>query len=140
MSPKRWISETLLEPLGVRLSFAADRVLFEEKTEHQDLVLFENRHFGKILMLDGATQVTTHDEFIYHEMMTHVPILGHGAARHILIIGGGDCGIAEEVLKHKAVVSATQVEIDASVIDFAKTHFPEFTGPVFADARFECII
>ena len=140
MSSKRWISETLLEPLGVRMSFEAERVLFEDKTEHQDLVLFENRHFGKMLMLDGATQVTTRDEFIYHEMMTHVPILGHGAARHILIIGGGDCGIAEEALKHKAVVSVTQVEIDASVIDFAKTHFPEFTGPVFADPRFECVI
>jgi spermidine synthase len=140
MSAKRWISETLLEPLGVRMSFAAERVLFEDKTEHQDLVLFENRHFGKMLMLDGATQVTTRDEFVYHEMMTHVPILAHGAARHILIIGGGDCGIAEEVLKHKAVVSVTQVEIDPSVIDFAKTHFPEFTGPVFADQRFECVI
>ncbi|MBN8959334.1 MAG: polyamine aminopropyltransferase, partial [Rhizobiales bacterium] len=102
MSSKRWISETLLEPLGVRMSFVAERVLFEDKTKHQDLVLFENRHFGKMLMLDGATQVTTRDEFVYHEMMTHVPILAHGAARHILIIGGGDCGIAEEVLKHKA--------------------------------------
>jgi spermidine synthase len=140
MATKRWISETLLEPLGVRMSFEAERVLFEDKTEHQDLVLFENRHFGKMLMLDGATQVTTRDEFIYHEMMTHVPILAHGAARHILIIGGGDCGIAEEVLKHKAVVSVTQVEIDPSVIDFAKTHFPEFTSPVFADQRFECVI
>jgi spermidine synthase len=140
MATKRWISETLLEPLGVRMSFEAERVLFEDKTEHQDLVLFENRHFGKMLMLDGATQVTTRDEFVYHEMMTHVPILAHGAARHILIIGGGDCGIAEEVLKHKAVVSVTQVEIDPSVIDFAKTHFPEFTGPVFSDARFECVI
>jgi spermidine synthase len=112
MPAKRWISETL----------------------------FENPHFGKMLMLDGATQVTTRDEFIYHEMMTHVPILAHGAARHILIIGGGDCGIAEEALKHKAVVSVTQVEIDASVIEFAKAHFPEFTGPVFADPRFESVI
>lgn len=140
MSPKRWISETLFEGIGWRTSYEAERVLYEQKTEHQDLVLFENKHFGKMLILDGATQVTTRDEFIYHEMMTHVPILAHGAARHVLIVGGGDCGIAEEVLKHKAVVSVTQVEIDASVIDFAKEHFPEFTGPVFADPRFECVI
>jgi spermidine synthase len=140
MPAKRWISETLFENLGLRTSYEAARVLFEDKTEHQHLVLFENPHFGKMLMLDGATQVTTRDEFIYHEMMTHVPILAHGAARHILIIGGGDCGIAEEALKHKAVVSVTQVEIDASVIEFAKAHFPEFTGPVFADPRFESVI
>src|SRR5262249_44490502 len=93
-----------------------------------------------ILMLDGATQVTTHDEFVYHEMMTHVPMFAHGHAKNVLIVGGGDCGIAEEVLKHKTVKRLTQVEIDASVVEFAKEHFPEFTGPVFADMRFELII
>jgi spermidine synthase len=103
-------------------------------------VLFRNGLFGKMLMLDGATQVTTRDEFVYHEMMTHVPILAHGAARHVLIIGGGDCGIAEEVVKHAGVERITQVEIDASVVEFAKEHFPEFTKPVFADKRFDSVI
>jgi spermidine synthase len=140
MPAKRWISETLLDELGLRTSYAATRVLYEQQTGHQDLVLFENPHFGKVLMLDGATQVTTRDEFIYHEMMTHVPILAHGAARDVLIIGGGDCGIAEETLKHKALTRITQVEIDASVPEFSKEHFPEFTGPVFADPRFELVI
>jgi spermidine synthase len=93
-----------------------------------------------MLMLDGATQVTTRDEFIYHEMMTHVPILAHGFAREVLVIGGGDCGIAEEILKHKSVARLTQVEIDASVVEFSKEHFPEFTGPVLSDSRFELII
>jgi spermidine synthase len=140
MSEKRWISETLFDALGLRTSFEAERVLYEENTGHQHLVLFENKQFGKVLMLDGATQVTTRDEFIYHEMMTHVPILAHGRAREVLVIGGGDCGIAEEVLKHKAVARLTQVEIDASVVEFAKEHFPEFTAPVFADTRFESVI
>jgi spermidine synthase len=140
MSDQRWISETLFEELGLRTSFLAERVLYEVQTEHQQLVLFANKHFGKVLMLDGATQVTTRDEFIYHEMMSHVPILAHGSAREVLIIGGGDCGIAEEVLKHKAVARLTQVEIDESVIEFSKEHFPEFTGPVFADPRFESVI
>ena len=72
--------------------------------------------------------------------MSHVPILAHGKAREVLIIGGGDCGIAEEVLKHKSVERLTQVEIDASVVEFAKEHFPEFTRPVFADKRFESVI
>ena len=65
-------------------------------------------------------QVTSKDEFIYHEMMTHVPIFAHGKARDVLIVGGGDCGIAEEVLKHRSVERLTQVEIDASVVEFSK--------------------
>jgi spermidine synthase len=110
------------------------------QTEHQHLVLFEHPFFGKMLMLDGATQVTTTDEFVYHEMMTHVPLFAHGNARDVLIVGGGDCGIAEEVLKHKSVKRLTQVEIDASVVEFSKEHFPEFTKPVLADKRFDLVI
>ena len=140
MPEKRWLPETLFDKLGFRMSYAVETVLYEQHTDHQHLVLFEHKHFGKMLMLDGATQVTTRDEFIYHEMMTHVPILAHGKARNVLIIGGGDCGIAEEVLKHKALKSVVQVEIDASVIEFSKEHFPEFTKPVFADKRFESVI
>jgi spermidine synthase len=140
MPEKRWLPETLFDDLGFRMSYAVEKVLYEQHTDHQHLVLFEHKHFGKMLMLDGATQVTTRDEFIYHEMMTHVPILAHGKARNVLIIGGGDCGIAEEVLKHKALKSVVQVEIDASVIEFSKEHFPEFTKPVFRDKRFESVI
>src|SRR6202047_1313804 len=72
--------------------------------------------------------------------MTHVPIFAHGKAKEVLIVGGGDCGIAEEVLKHKRVKRLTQVEIDAAVVEFSKEHFPEFTKPVFADKRFESVI
>src|SRR5438128_6836767 len=130
MPEKRWLPETLFDDLGFRMTFAVEKVLYEQQTEHQHLVLFEHKHFGKMLMLDGATQVTTRDEFIYHEMMTHVPILAHGKARNVLIIGGGDCGIAEEVLKHKTLKTVVQVEIDASVIEHSKEHVPEFTTPV----------
>ena len=140
MGNDRWLTETLFDELGFRVSYKATRVLYEMKTEHQDLVLFDNPYFGKVLMLDGATQVTTKDEFVYHEMMTHVPIFAHGNARDVLIVGGGDCGIAEEVLKHKTVERLTQVEIDASVVEFSKEHFPEFTGPVLADKRFDLVI
>jgi spermidine synthase len=140
MAGKRWIAETLFEREGFRMTYEVERVLYEQKTKHQDLVLFEHKFFGKMLMLDGATQVTARDEFVYHEMMSHVPILAHGKARDILIVGGGDCGIAEEVLKHKRVRSVTQVEIDASVVEFSKRHFPEFTRRVFKDGRFESVI
>src|ERR1041385_2473085 len=140
MAEKRWLPVTLFDDLGFRMSYAVENVLYEEHTRHQQLVLFEHKHFGTMLMLDGATQVTTRDEFIYHEMMTHVPILAHGRTRNVLIIGGGDCGIAEEVLKHTALTSVVQVEIDASVVEFATEHFPEFTKPVFRDKRFESMI
>jgi len=140
MAEKRWIPETLFDDLGFRMSYQVERVLYEMQTEHQHLILFEHKFFGKMLMLDGATQVTTKDEFIYHEMMTHVPILAHGNAREVLIVGGGDCGIAEEVLKHKSVKRLTQVEIDASVVEFSKEHFPEFTKPVIGNKRFDLVI
>jgi spermidine synthase len=140
MAPKRWIPETLFDDLGFRMTFEVERVIHEMQTEHQHLVLFEHPFFGKMLMLDGATQVTTKDEFVYHEMMTHVPILAHGHAEEVLIVGGGDCGIAEEVLKHKSVRRLTQVEIDASVVEFAREHFPEFTKPVLGNARFDLVI
>ncbi len=133
-----WHSETL-HP-GIRFSFEADKVLFEEKTQHQHLLLLENQLFGKVLMLDGVTQVTTADEFIYHEMMSHVPILAHGAAKDVLIVGGGDCGLAEEVLKHTSVGRLTQVEIDGAVVEFSKEHFAGMNQSVFEDPRFDLVI
>jgi spermidine synthase len=140
MPEKRWIAETLFDGLGFRMSYEVGRVLHEEKTEHQHLVLFENKFFGKMLMLDGATQIATRDEYVYQEMMSHVPLFAHGQAQDVLVVGGGDCGIAEEVLKHTTVGRLVQVEIDASVVEFAKQHFPEFAAPVFADRRFESVI
>jgi spermidine synthase len=140
MAAKRWLPETLFDDLGFRMSYEVKRVIRETQTSHQHLVLFDHAFFGKMLMLDGATQVTSKDEFVYHEMMTHVPILAHGRAKEVLIVGGGDCGIAEEVLKHKSVKRLTQVEIDAAVVEFAKQNFPEFTKPVLADARFDLVI
>jgi spermidine synthase len=140
MAEKRWIAETLFDDLGLRMSYRVGRVLYEAQTEHQHLVLFEQPFFGRMLMLDGATQIALRDEFIYHEMMAHVPLFAHGNASEVLIVGGGDCAIAEEVLKHKTVQHATLVEIDGAVVEFCKRYFPEFTGPVFADQRFESVI
>ena len=138
--PKHWIAETLFEPLGLRMTYAAARVRHARRTAHQRLVLFDNPHLGRVLMLDGAIQLTGRDEFIYHEMMSHVPILAHGRARDVLIVGGGDCGIAEEALKHEAIERLTLVEIDPAVVDLAKRHFPALAAPVLADKRFELVI
>jgi spermidine synthase len=137
----QWLSETLHEREdGIRFSFRADRILFEDKTEHQHLVVFETPRFGTVMMLDGVTQITTRDEFIYHEMLAHVPILAHGAARQVLIVGGGDGGMAEEVLKHAGVERLTQVEIDAGVVEFSKRYFADVNKGVFDEQRFDLVI
>lgn len=133
-----WADETL-HP-SVRFGFRVDRLLYEQKSDEWHLQLIENAAFGKVLLLDGVTQVTSRDEFVYHEMMSHVPLLAHGAARAVLIVGGGDCGMAEEVLKHASVERLTQVEIDRSVVDFSKEHFSDFNAPVFIDPRFDLVI
>ncbi|MHC5652616.1 polyamine aminopropyltransferase [Stappia sp. ICDLI1TA098] len=138
MSQGLVFNETLYP--GVEVKYECDNILFQDRSEHQDLVLFTNPVFGKVLMLDGVTQVTTGDEFIYHEMMSHVPILAHGDVREVLIIGGGDCGMAEEALKHASIERLTQVEIDDAVVSFSKEHFGDFNAAVFEDDRFDLVI
>jgi spermidine synthase len=133
-----WFSETL-HPHW-RQSFAAGKVLFREKTEHQDLVIFENDTFGRVMMLDGVTQLTERDEFIYHEMIAHVPILGHGMARRVLIVGGGDGGTLREVLRHPSVEHCTMVEIDGAVVDMAIEHMPSVSAGAFDDPRCHLVI
>jgi spermidine synthase len=115
-------------------------VLVSERTAHQELIIFENALFGRVLMLDGTIQLTTADEFVYHEMMAHVPLLAHGAAARVLIVGGGDGGIAREVLKHPGVEALTMVEIDRAVVNLCAAHFPEVSGGAFADPRLSLVI
>lgn len=133
-----WRYEQLHEAL--RLGLRAENILYESETEHQHLVLFENAKFGKVLTLDTVLQTTSRDEFIYHEMLTHVPILAHGAVRRVLIIGGGDGGMLEEVLKHRTVETVTMVEIDAAVIEFSKKYLPEICKRAFEDPRTDLVI
>lgn len=133
-----WFTETLHPWLAQRLRI--DRVLFRDKTEHQDLIIFENERFGRVLTLDGVVQTTEGDEFVYHEMMAHVPIVAHGAARRVLIVGGGDGGMAREVLKHKAVEKLTMVEIDRGVVDMSVQHLPSLSAGAFDDPRLNLVI
>lgn len=121
---------------GLRVSYGVNRVLSKASTPHQELTLIENDQFGRVLLLDGVTQVATADEFIYHEMLAHAPLFAHGEARDVLIIGGGDCGLAEEVLKHQEVRRVFQVELDAAVVNAARCHLGAINEPVFSDERF----
>ena len=123
-----------------RLQLRVERVLHQEKTEHQDLLLFENPLFGRVLALDGIVQTTERDEFFYHEMLVHVPVLAHGAVERALIVGGGDGGALEELLKHDRLRAATLVEIDQAVIDFSKAHLQAICGQAFDDPRLELVI
>ena len=113
-----WYDETIHS--GFRSGFIADRIIFESQTDFQKLVIFENRVFGRVMMLDGITQTTEADEFIYHESLSHLPIFAHGSVKNVLIIGGGDGGTAEEVLKHRNIENVTLVEIDEMVVEVAQ--------------------
>ncbi len=134
----RWFSETLYPDFQQR--FEITRVLYESRTGLQTIQIFENPRFGRVLALDGIVQTTEQDEFCYHEMLTHVPILAHGAAENVLIIGGGDGGALREVLRHRSVARATMVEIDDSVIDICRTYLPGLSDGAFDDPRAEVVI
>ena len=101
-----------------------EQVHYDSKTDHQRLRVFENPTFGRVLTLDGVVQTTEGDNFIYHEMMSHVPILAHGDARRVLIIGGGDGGMAKTVLKHQTVQHLTMVEIERAWWTFRRNTCP----------------
>ncbi|MBB4314967.1 polyamine aminopropyltransferase [Roseospira marina] len=124
---------------GWRQVFAVDRVVHREQTEHQDLVIFESPVFGRVLALDGVIQITEGDEFMYQEMMVHVPIVGHGSAQRVCIVGGGDGGCLREALKHPGV-APTLVEIDAGVVEFSKQWMPAIGKTALEDPRARIVI
>lgn len=138
MADKEMWYETLHTGFGQY--FAVDNVLYREQTGHQDLMIFENAELGRVMALDGVVQTTERDEFIYHEMMTHVPLLAHGAAKRVLIIGGGDGAMLREVSRHKNVEQITMVEIDAGVVTFCKQYLPNHNAGAYEDPRFKLVI
>lgn len=133
-----WMKEALYDTHAQTLRM--DEVLYDSDTDHQRLVVFENGRFGRVLTLDGVVQTTEGDNAIYHEMLTHVPVLAHGYAKDVLIIGGGDGGMAREVLKHSTVERVTMVEIDTGVVDFSNTYLPQLSQGAFDDPRLELVI
>jgi spermidine synthase len=133
-----WYKETLYSE--VSQSFKVARVIHREKTDFQDLVIFENKLMGRILALDGVVQLTEGDEFFYHEMMGHVPVMAHGGAKRALIIGGGDGGLLREVLRHRSIERVVMVEIDPYVIELSKKFLRAVPGRAFEDPRAEIVI
>jgi spermidine synthase len=129
--------ETLYD--SICQEFRIDKLYFEHKTDLQHLMIFHNAQLGRVMTLDGVVQTTEADEFIYHEMMSHVPMFAHGSAKRVLIIGGGDGAMLREVLKHP-VEHVTQVEIDQAVVDMAIAYLPNHSAGSYDDPRLNLVI
>ncbi len=127
------------ETPGYKLQWKVNRILYQKQTKYQYLEVIELEDFGRCLILDGAIQITEKDEFIYNEMISHIPMVTHPNPRKVLIIGGGDGGAAREVLKYKEVEEVQLIEIDEEVINAIREFFPQLAG-VFDDRRFKLIV
>lgn len=134
---ERWIAETLYPGWGQR--FRVVRELARIQSAFQDIVIFESASHGRVLLLDGAVQITEADEFAYQEMIVHVPLIQHGAATRVLIIGAGDGGVLRHVLQHSAVKRAVMVEIDGDVMRLVREHIPSIAAGAWDDPRAEVI-
>jgi spermidine synthase len=134
----QWLNETLYADWGQR--FRVVRELAREQSAFQDIVIFESATHGRVMVLDGVIQITERDEFVYQEMLAHVPLLAHGAARDVLIIGAGDGGVLRRVLLHPGVRRAVMVEIDEAVIRLSRQFLPGIAGDAWTDPRAEVLV
>jgi spermidine synthase len=120
------------------LFFHVTKWLYRQDSQYQKVEVFENEHFGRVLLLDGLVQTTEKDEFFYHEMLVHPAFFSHPEPRNVLIIGGGDGGVLKEILRYP-VESVYLVEIDPLVIEVSQEYFP-WLSPCLKDKRAELII
>ncbi|MFC6999773.1 polyamine aminopropyltransferase [Rufibacter roseus] len=113
--------------------------LYKKQSDYQRVEVFETLAYGNMLTLDGMVMCTQKDEYVYHEMITHVPVLSHGNVRRALVIGGGDGGTVRELLRHESIEEVVLVEIDALVIEACKLHLPE-TASAFDHPRLKLLV
>jgi spermidine synthase len=109
--------------------------IVEEKSQFQRIKIFDSVANGRVMVLDDIVQITTRDESAYAEMLTHLPLLEHGKASRVMIVGGGDLSIADEALKHKGVKEVVLVDIDGRVVELCREHFAEINAKAFKDKR-----
>lgn len=138
MATDSWINETLYPEWGQR--FLVKRELARVQSAFQDIVIFESYTHGRVMVLDGVIQITEGDEFAYQEMIAHVPLLAHGNAKNVLIIGAGDGGVLKRVLQHRGVERAVMVEIDGEVIRLCQEHLPNIGADAWTNPRAEVIV
>ena len=113
---------------NVKLSFRIDRQLFSASSEFQRIDVMESVDMGKILAVDGDLMLTEKDEFIYHEMITHVPMAVHPDVKKVLVIGGGDGGVVRELIKYDTVELNDAVEMDQLLVEMGRKYLPEIAG------------
>lgn len=105
------------------LTIGLKKLLFSKQSDYQLLEVYETDTWGNLMTIDGMVMLSEKDEFVYHEMISHVALFTHPDPKRVLIIGGGDGGTAREVMKHPSVVNVDMVEIDAAVVEASKLHF-----------------
>ncbi len=132
--PSIWVREIHKEMVG--MSFRVESTLFSGTSPYQQVDVVRTAGHGAMLLNDGVIMLSERDEFIYHEMIAHVPLFVHPHPRRVLIIGGGDGGAAREVLKHPQVERAVMVEIDQMVVDACREHLPAVSSAL-DDPRLE---
>jgi len=120
----KWFTEIHKEA-GSAWSLIVETRLAHAETDYQTIDVYKTRDWGNLMVIDGFVMLTTRDNFLYHEMLSHPALFSHPDPKRVLIIGGGDCGTLREVLRHRNVGRCTQVEIDAEVTRLAEAFFPE---------------
>lgn len=119
---------------GVNFSIKVDRQLFSGQSEFQRIDIFDSKEFGRFLALDGYMMLTEKDEFIYHEMIVHVPMAVHPNVKKVLVIGAGDGGVIRELYRYETIETIDMVEIDELVVEVSKKYLPT-TACCFDDPR-----
>eukprot|EP00741_Cyanophora_paradoxa_P002309 tig00000581_g2240.t1 len=127
LQPGSWFMEKGPMWQGQAFSLEVDKVLMHKKSQFQDIVVFQSKTWGKVLVLDGVIQVTEKDEFSYQEMIAHLPLCAHPNPERVLVIGGGDGGVIREVARHKEVKEMVLCEIDGDVIAAGREYFPQMS-------------
>ena len=133
-----WLNESLYEDWGQR--FRVKEELAHVISPFQDIVIFDSYSHGRVMVLDGCIQITERDEFVYQEMLAHVPLLAHGDAKRVLIIGAGDGGVLRRVLQHRNVERVVMVEIDGEVIRLAREFLPSIAAGAWDNPRADVIV
>jgi spermidine synthase len=124
---EQWFTEKCSES-GSAFSLEINHRLHEEQSPYQKIEVYSTKHFGNLLVIDGFIMLSSKDNFIYHEMMSHPVLFSHIQPSHVVIVGGGDCGTLQQVAKHDCVKKITQVEIDERVTRISENYFPELAS------------
>ena len=135
---KTWFFEDFelpTEPQTSTWGFVIEKEIYSGKSKFQKIEIFETKEFGRILALDGLVQLSTKDEFVYHEMLVQPAMFCHLRPEKVLIIGGGDGGVLREIVKHKSVKEIFLVDIDKKVIEVSKKYLPSVSKGAFKDKR-----